>query len=1234
MAVSMSTIKTRSAGELSKYYEKKAAEEVEEMIASGAGKNRSEEDLYVQARENQIRTEARLFGEDPEAAVKEARAEWSRQKTAGQTAYYAADQGTDRSVWLKGDQAGHQVTVDQLEDLFLGNQDGQRSDDPQIGQLNALAKTTGYTGELTREVVTHLRAGQDPQTGQPLQGEAATQHQKIYQSQDRNEGDVNAYDITFSTPKGVSLIAAFGSEQTREAIVKAQHEAVEHALEFAESNEMITVRRGKQGAQRQSAQLQQAAVKTEFTSREGDPDLHTHTLVSAYVEGEDGRITAMDGQVLMGASATLNDVYLRALSQQLEESLGFSLQEREIAGKTRLAAVPGISQDLETQYSTRRQQINQALDERLREKDRLEAVMGTKQSLYQNAYEAMQAGDPQNAQQLQRAKVYQDWLDAGTDQQSAALSTRSSKADESEQEATTRWAQEQTPDGDQLLEAAQKHSPTISPQADQELDVEMLHDRMDNELVTQADKFNAAEALSAAYRLAPQHADDNQVMAAARQYLSNAAVELDNAPQMGRTGDIWASKQKGWTTHEVVKQRQHITETARVLAGQRIDRQVDPETADQIARNLTLSGEQEQMLTRMASGARLITVQGLAGTGKSHADKALVRAIQESGGEVTIMSTKADLAAGLAAETGANRGMTLAGAATKNGVFATDTWAQGLSDEQISTFHRLDDAISAARTNGDQHAQEQAEEKLRQWSASLPTAKDAQATAASRHRVETLDKAAKFAKQAGVPGAAGSREMLHHQREKLAHERDQQPDVKTSMDKDTTHTVIVDEAAMSSDEHMEQLLDWAKERPNVQIILQGDFAQLGAVDRSGAFRQILDHVDPVDLREIRRANHQWEREAQTRMHDLEWTNSEHTHQQAADIIDTYSAHDRIHSAGSEEQITEAIQDGTVEAKDRRPEQQIAADQAAQWYLDHQDEDAAVLVPTKHMQTQIAEQVQQQRKQLPEDHPHRLDPQASTAQLNLGDDDNPLHQQVQAGEKVTIRQNMHSQGLRNGQAGEVKSVRKDGSILVNIEDERGRQFNVRLTKDQLDEGAAALAYTSTVHKAQGLTLDRGLYVHDPASSTVDRHLVYPAMTRGKEANEVLIIGDKNTGTNDLARAMSYSDQDTLRVASHRVRNPEPDEQQIQDDMADLARDGIEVSEETARTQSRHTQQHQAAKDRQTLIESEQKKLLTPERQAILKRRKIRALRSETTVQKVRRQQLQARAKELEKQVMKM
>ena len=60
--------------------------------------------------------------------------------------------------------------------------------------------------------------GRDPRTGEPLVA--------------GRERTVRAFDLTFSAPKSVSLLWAFGSERVAEVVAEAHREAVAEALGF------------------------------------------------------------------------------------------------------------------------------------------------------------------------------------------------------------------------------------------------------------------------------------------------------------------------------------------------------------------------------------------------------------------------------------------------------------------------------------------------------------------------------------------------------------------------------------------------------------------------------------------------------------------------------------------------------------------------------------------------------------------------------------------------------------------------------------------------------------------------------------------------------------------------------------------------------------------------------------------------------------------------------------------
>ena len=93
------------------------------------------------------------------------------------------------------------------------------------------------------------------------------------------ERSVKAFDLTFSAPKSVSLLWALGSEPVADTVMTAHRDAVAAALGFLEEH-AATARVQADGVRRHvPTHGWVVAGFVHRTSREGDPQLHTHCLV-------------------------------------------------------------------------------------------------------------------------------------------------------------------------------------------------------------------------------------------------------------------------------------------------------------------------------------------------------------------------------------------------------------------------------------------------------------------------------------------------------------------------------------------------------------------------------------------------------------------------------------------------------------------------------------------------------------------------------------------------------------------------------------------------------------------------------------------------------------------------------------------------------------------------------------------------------------------------------------------
>jgi conjugative relaxase-like TrwC/TraI family protein len=225
-----------------------------------------------------------------------------------------------------------------VDDYYLG-----RGEAP--GQwIGSTAQTLGLSGQVDADMLRNLLAGKSA-VGDDLGARL---------SQERRPG----YDLTFSAPKGISLLWAFGPDQVRDAISIAHDRAVGAVLDHL-STEACYARRGAGGHQLVEANGFIGAAFRHRTSRAGDPQLHTHVVVPNLVRGGDGLWSAPDGRHLFTWKMTGGALYRSALRAELAP-LGLRWQVQR-NGLSELADVPKA---ILRSFSRRRADIEQAMEQR------------------------------------------------------------------------------------------------------------------------------------------------------------------------------------------------------------------------------------------------------------------------------------------------------------------------------------------------------------------------------------------------------------------------------------------------------------------------------------------------------------------------------------------------------------------------------------------------------------------------------------------------------------------------------------------------------------------------------------------------------------------------------------------------------------------------------------------------------------------------------------------------------
>ena len=166
-------------------------------------------------------------------------------------------------------------------------------------------------------------------------------------------------DLTFSAPKSVSIAALVGGD---DRIVEAHDRAVKATLDWVEKNVAETRMKDPATGQMVRAGDQKivAATFRHDTSRNLDPQLHTHAVLANMVKGEDEKWRSMANERLYGSKMLLGALYRSELAASLTR-LGYDIEKTHADGRFEIA---GVSRDTIEAFSTRRAEIEAAMEER------------------------------------------------------------------------------------------------------------------------------------------------------------------------------------------------------------------------------------------------------------------------------------------------------------------------------------------------------------------------------------------------------------------------------------------------------------------------------------------------------------------------------------------------------------------------------------------------------------------------------------------------------------------------------------------------------------------------------------------------------------------------------------------------------------------------------------------------------------------------------------------------------
>jgi Ti-type conjugative transfer relaxase TraA len=298
--------------------------------------------------------------------------------------------------------------------------------------------------------------------------------------------------------------------------------------------------------------------------------------------------------------------------------------------------------------------------------------------------------------------------------------------------------------------------------------------------------------------------------------------------------------------------------------------------------------------------------------------------------------------------------------------------------------------------------------------------------------------------------------------------------------------LVVDEAGMVGSRQLERVLSAAKEA-GAKVVLVGDPEQLQAIEAGAAFRALAQRHGAAEVSEVRRQREAWQREATRELATA----------RTGAALGRYERAGMVVGHATQAEARGALVLGWDEERQRRP-----------------DETRLILASTR---ADVAALNGLARERL-------------RAAGELGSDQvvetERGERSLAVGDRVMFGRNERGLGagpggrggvaVKNGTLGTVLAVEAGGERLTVLVDGKDGQEGKDVTFYLRDYGHVDHGYAATVHKAQGVTVDRA---HVLASGMLDRHGAYVALSRHRAGVSLHWSAEEHGDRAGLERGLS-------------------------------------------------------------------------------------------------------------------
>ncbi|NIJ18315.1 Ti-type conjugative transfer relaxase TraA [Sphingobium vermicomposti] len=280
--------------------------------------------------------------------------------------------------------------------------------------------------------------------------------------------------------------------------------------------------------------------------------------------------------------------------------------------------------------------------------------------------------------------------------------------------------------------------------------------------------------------------------------------------------------------------------------------------------------------------------------------------------------------------------------------------------------------------------------------------------------------------------------------------------------------LVIDEAGMIGTRQMERVLSHA-DRAGAKVVLVGDPEQLQAIEAGASFRSVAERHGWAEIGEIRRQREDWQRDATKAL----------ATGRTGEAVRAYEAHGMVAAADTREAAR-------GELIDRWDAQRRA------------DPDQSRIILT-HTNAEVRDLNLAARDRLRDAGELGADVRVSAERGA---------REFAAGDRIMFLKNERGLGVKNGTLGQVERVSPD-SMAVKLDDGRQVAFDLK-DYAHVDHG-----YAATIHKSQGVTVDRA---HVLATPGMDRHSAYVALSRHRDGVQLHYGRDDFADDRNLVRAL--------------------------------------------------------------------------------------------------------------------